>query len=166
MSNEESKSSSTHILDDFKEAYKRLKDRQPQEPENIKLLQSGKLRINKRTLAREAGHSRTNYVNHAAVLRYAESKLGKSHRTKNEGPTLEEANSTYRRDNRDLKKTIDSLRTQNAELLCYIDYLERKYHVPTSSPTDSSKTIMGRARKNARGTIRRLPRNTSDDIGG
>ncbi len=154
MSEHENNEGDSAMLAEFKQAYKRLKSHTPQEPENIRLMQSGKLRINKLTLAREAGRSRTTYHNHTDVKSYAEDKLGSRPRAKQKAldvQELENAIGDYREENRNLKKSLDGLRTQMAELICYIHYLEKTYKVVVRDPMSKSLhpgSIAGRARIN------------------
>lgn len=143
--------SDSPMLRNFKRAYRRLKNRKPESIENIELMQLGKLRINKSTLADEAGHSRTTYVNHADVRKYAEEKLGSRPRTPREAPDLEGANRKLRSQNRSLQEQLNDMQTQNAELIAYIHALEKEFKVvirPTSPDNPFGETITGRARKN------------------
>ncbi|NYH24238.1 hypothetical protein [Paraburkholderia bryophila] len=138
------------ILQDFKDAYERLKKHQPRDPANAELLQVGKLRVNKLTLAREAGRSRTNYVNHEEVRRYAEEKLGAKASVPREVPSVETANREYRKANGELKDEVNELKAQLAEMACYVDYLEHRYKVKSTDKVDwsSASTVLARARKN------------------
>lgn len=142
------------MLKEFKRAYKRLKSHTPQDADNINLMQSGKLRINKTTLAREAHRSRTTYHNHPDVLSYAEEMIDSPPRAKQKAldvEDLENAISDYRKQTRDLKKTLDDLRTQMAELICYIHYLEKTYKVVVRDSLSTSPytgSIAGRTRVN------------------
>ena len=147
---EDSKDAKTPLLLDFEEAYGRLKKREPRDTQNAELLQKGKLRINKLTLAREAGHSRTNYLNHADVQRFAEQKLGLKERVPREIPSVELANKEYRRRNSELENEVEDLKTQLAEMVCYVDYLEKKFKVNTNKVdwTGSANIVVGRSRRN------------------
>ncbi|REE17752.1 hypothetical protein B0G71_0718 [Paraburkholderia sp. BL27I4N3] len=139
------------MLKDFKHAYARLKDHKPENVENIELMRVGKLRINKLTLAREACHSRTNYLKHDDILKYAESKIGSRPRVTHEAPDIEGANRELRSQNRSLQKDLDDMRTQNAELISYIHFLEKEHKVvvrDTLSENPFMGSIAGRARKN------------------
>lgn len=143
--------SDSPMLRDFKRAYHRLKNRKPESIENIELMQLGKLRINKSTLAEEADHSRTNYLNHPDVLEYVETKLGSRPRAPREAPDLEGTNRTLRSQIRTLQTALDDMQTQNAELIAYIHALEKEFKVvirPTSPDNPFGETITGRARKN------------------
>jgi hypothetical protein len=141
----------SNMLEDFKRAYARLKNHKPHNVENIQLMQAGKLRINKSTLALEAGHSRTSYVNHTDILEFVEDKIGSRARVPRNVPSIEDANRTLREQNRKLQRALDDTHTQNAELISYIHFLEKEYKVLVRTSTSENpfvETITNRARKN------------------
>jgi hypothetical protein len=150
------------MLEEFKRAFARLKSHKPENLDNIKLLQSGGLRINKSTLAREAQRSRTTYVNHSKVKKWVEKQLGSRPPRKHETPDIAAAYQEYRNRYRDLQNKFNELQTQMGELVCYIHHLEKEHKVVSNDPFASPEqlaSIRRRARKSLEATkeVSKLP---------
>ncbi|MGV0127829.1 hypothetical protein [Burkholderia gladioli] len=125
----------SEIARPFTDAVKRLLDNQPKHEENHKLLQAGKLRVNLRTVAREADRSRTNYVNHPEILEALKNALPAGHplrrKLENEPPPEKaprpvDPTKPWRDEVKRLTSELKKSRTKNAELLLYIRQLEQK----------------------------------------
>jgi hypothetical protein len=119
----------------FTDALARLMANAPEEEENHRLLQTGKLRVNLLTIAREADRSRTNYVNHPVILEALKKLLPENHplRRKLErespperAPRPVDPTKPWRDEVMRLTSELKQSRTKNAELLLYVRQLERK----------------------------------------
>ena len=64
---------------DFRNSLERLLQGKPTNEVNTELLRRGRLKITKASVAREAGHSRTTYVNHPDIAQYVAQAIDKKH---------------------------------------------------------------------------------------
>ena len=72
-------STGKEIEQDFRDSLERLLLGKPTNEVNTELLRRGRLKITKASVAREAGHSRTTYVNHPDIAQYVAQAIDKKH---------------------------------------------------------------------------------------
>ena len=72
-------STGERLEQEFRESLERLLQGKPTNEVNTELLRRGRLKITKASVAREAGHSRTTYVNHPDIAQYVAQAIDKKH---------------------------------------------------------------------------------------
>jgi len=109
---------------DFRNSLERLLQGKPTNEVNTELLRRGRLKITKASVAREAGHSRTTYVNHPDIAQYVAQAIDKKH------PVLARAEQGLirglREENSLLRLEKAKLATRVANLVNHVARLEKQ----------------------------------------